>query len=43
MSAYDSTSLGSMLRDALEDQDTDTLWWIVDELLGKHENTTKVD
>jgi len=29
--------LGSILAEALEKQDVDTLWWVVDELQGKHD------
>lgn len=30
--------IGSILQAGVEDKDTDTIWWVIDELLGKHEN-----
>jgi hypothetical protein len=43
MTTISPTTLGAMLRATLQSDDEDkidTLWWIVDELEGKHENAT---
>jgi hypothetical protein len=43
MATLSPTTLGAMLRQTLENDDIDkidTLWWIVDELEGKHEDAT---
>jgi len=40
MSTLSNITLGSILREALEKQDIDALWYVVDELEGKHENIT---
>jgi len=40
MTTLSLTTLGAMLRETLEGDDEDkidTLWWIVDELEGKHD------
>ena len=43
MTTLSPTDLGAMLRQTLENDDIDkidTLWWIVDELEGKHEDAS---
>jgi hypothetical protein len=43
MATLSPITLGAMLREALEndaEDKVDTLWFIVDELEGKHENIT---
>jgi hypothetical protein len=36
MVTLDNKTLGAILREALENQDIDALWYVVDELEGKH-------
>ena len=43
MATLSPITLGSMLRETLQSDDSDkidTLYWIADELEGKHENAT---
>jgi hypothetical protein len=40
MTSISPSDLGSILAEGIKDQDVDTLWWVVDELQGKHENIT---
>lgn len=43
MTTLSPIDLGAMLRKTLENDDIDkidTLWWIVDELEGKHEDAS---
>jgi hypothetical protein len=37
MTTLSNITLGSILREALEKQDIDALWYVVDELEGKHD------
>ena len=34
MSTLTNKTLGSMLEDAVEDQDIDTIWYVIEELKG---------
>lgn len=43
MTTLSTMTLGVILTNAIEDQDIDSVWWVVDDLIGKHEDITKVD
>lgn len=39
MTTLSPITLGSILKEAIENKDIDTVWWVIDDLEGKNENT----